>query len=189
MTDNATNDVYTDVRYALADQYIQGNNLTDLKDIQRSFKHMLLYIAANTGPIKDKYNVSILEHVFNIYIDLCIKYSVNPSLIGFSLLTGYPTDNYLYEPYSGKRVTPEFKQFVKNAKATCGRILTDNLSNTPGASVNQIFVSKAVYGYSDTPERNITEHRLILTADNLPKLSVTRGQIADSSAAQNDNDY
>lgn len=190
MTDNATNDVYKDIRYALADQYIAENNLTDLKDIQRLFKDMLSYIADRTGRIKDKYNVPELEYIFNIYIRLCMKYSVNPSMIAFSIFIGYMGDNaYSGNGGNGKRVTPEFTQFIKKASNTCKQILTENLANTPGASVNQIFVAKAVYGLSDTPERNITEHHLILSADNLPKLSVTRGQIADSSADQNSNDY
>lgn len=189
MTDNATNDVYTDIRYALADQYIAENNLTDLKDIQRLFKDMLSYIADRTGRIKDKYNVPELEYIFNIYIRLCNKYSVNPTVYSFKILTGITDSNYLFNADNGKRVTPEFRAFSKNIRDICGQILVDNIANTSGTSVNQIFVSKAVYGYSDTPERNITEHRLVLSADNLPKLSVTSGQIADSSGDQNSNDY
>lgn len=178
-------EVYLNDVYYFADEYISDNDI-DTKDIRPVFNAILLYICDHI-PKVDKKNIRALDNIFNIYIRLCAKYGINPTLSGFGLMTGIYSD-FFTECIAGK-VTPEHTETVKSWKNTCGGILVNNLSSAPGASVNQIFVAKAVYGLSDAPERNITEHRLILTADNLPKLSVTNGHDSIGGPVETDSDY
>lgn len=101
-----------------------------------------------------------LDILFNDYLDICTMYRYIPSIYSFAELVGiddtlrhwiydirydieYSTDN------NGNTITLSRREAVKRWRDKCGAFLVNVLANTPGASVNRIFIAKSVYGLRD----------------------------------------
>ena len=73
-------EVYTHEIYRLSDEYIDTelNNKDDIYDVS-VFTGMILYISDNIQkPSND--DIDLLDSIFNIYIRLCTKYRILPTL-------------------------------------------------------------------------------------------------------------
>lgn len=175
----------------LCDEYI--STLHDESMIYKStvFSGMLQYIYNN----KLKYIIPdgfyndyvLLDSIFdNVYINLCSKYNIVPSIIQFtvlchidvSMLTELRNGNYK----DGSKVNEKTSKTVKKWYAVCESMLLSKATNE--SSIGSIFALKANYGYRDndapqvlqiqtgtqaTPEQ-IAEKYKDIKAPELPEL-------------------
>lgn len=137
-----------------ADEYIR-NELeidhvdTDSKQIVKdNFVDMLFYICDHIEK-PDNADIKALDNIFNVYVRLCSKYGVNPTLEAFSFLVDIDRttfNNWL----NGQYRTAEHLNTVKKWMNTCKGFLVNNLGNSKGTDANKIFIAKAAYGMAET---------------------------------------
>lgn len=157
----------------LCDEYI--HRLPDPNNIYKSsvFAGMLRYIYKhciknvietdrlnNTLPSNEN-NYDLLNDIFySVYIELCSKYNIVPSIIQFCDLvridnsTVSDLNKGIYRT-NGKTANPARSQTVKKWYATCESMLLSKATNE--SSIGSIFALKANYGYRD----NIQQVELI----------------------------
>lgn len=145
-------EVYTSDIFRLADEFIQteldGKRDRDL--LKSEFRNMVFYIH-DSIPRVDNNNIELIDSIFNIYIRLCAKCSVLPTLEAFSWLTGI--DNATFSDWMNgeyRKLTPEYSKTVKKWKETCKGSLVYDLTQKGGSDINKIFIAKAVYGMAET---------------------------------------
>lgn len=140
----------------LCNEYI--STLHDENMIYKStvFSGMLNYIYLNKLKyiIPDTYknDYSLLDSIFdNVYINLCTRFNICPSIIQFSVLC-HIDNTFLSELRSGtykdgSRVNPDATQTAKKWYAVCESMLLSKATNE--SSIGSIFALKANYGYRD----------------------------------------
>lgn len=164
-------EVYQSEIQQLCDEYI--SSLPDESMIYKStvFSGMLSYIYRNKLKYiiyKSKadnnintfyHDYKLLDDIFNtVYIDLCTRYNIIPTVLQFCVLCDLPREfitdlkNGIYRT-DGYKVKPETTQIVKNWFNTCESMTLSRAANE--SSIGSIFVSKAVYGYSDAPVQQL----------------------------------
>ena len=173
-------EVYTSDIHRLADEYINTelDKAEDIYDVS-VFTGMILYISDNI-PKPDNGDIELLDSIFNIYIRICCKYKILPTLECFGMLinvnpctfsrwsSGEYRNNIYYDSkgnyikdfaawklnHSNEeyRVEPStsHSQTVKKWKDVCKNFLVNSLSNTRGTDANRIFIAKAAYGMVET---------------------------------------
>ena len=175
--------VYTSRILELADEFLETEldeeRRKDIYNNSSAFMAMILYISDNI-PKPDNNDIKLLDNIFNIYIRLCVKYNMLPTLEAYSMLINinpttlskwssgeYRTNVY----YNSKgeyikdfaswqlnhrgepyRAEPStaHSQTVKKWKETCKNFLVNSLQNSRGTDANKIFVAKAAYGMVET---------------------------------------
>ena len=153
----------------LCDEYI--NTLHDPNMIYKStvfsgllnyiYKNKLRYIIPNT--YNNDYN--LLNDIFyNVYIDLCTKYNIVPSIIQFVALCHIDRTS-LTEIKSGiyrdgSRVKQSTSDTVQKWFDTCESMLLSKASNE--SSIGSIFALKANYQYRDNEPIQVLQ----VTAEN-----------------------
>ena len=189
--------IYKNNIYALVDDVKQEplyEGLTDreLKQDKSFFSALVQYIYNNyIGDLlgnKDRTtktvypDIDILNDLFNIYIDLVIKYKWNnrPTILEFSILTGVSRDSY-YKWLKGdfdnniavgdkrKHITSKYTNTVQKWNTICESALVDGSGDT----IKELFLLKAKYGYREQDDRQITINlntKPLVSADELPKL-------------------
>ena len=137
-----------------ADEYIKNElgldsvKTEDKQIIKNNFVDMLFYISDNIEK-PDNADIKALDNIFSVYIRLCSKYSVNPTLEAFSFLVNIDRttfNNWLNGTYR----TSEHLNTVKKWMDVCKGFLVSNLSNSKGTDANKIFIAKAAYGMAET---------------------------------------
>lgn len=175
MTDNTVKtadgtEMYLHDIYYYADKYIQeelnGNN----ENIQDSFPAMILYISDNIEkPSND--NIKLLDDIFNIYIRLCSKYKVLPTLELFSFLVNINRDTFHSWSVGEYRASTAHSDTVKKWFNICKSFTVNRLHNKGGTDANLIFIAKAAYGMVETaPVQTANTAQRVLTATELPRL-------------------
>lgn len=98
-------------------------------------------------------NYKALNDIFyNIYIPICTRFNICPTVIGFSTLAKIDranlTDikNGIYRS-DGRKASPEATQIVKKWFETCENGLTGKAINENG--IGSIFLLKSKYGYQE----------------------------------------
>lgn len=137
-----------------ADEYI-CNELeidhvdTDSKQIVKdNFVDMLFYICDHIEK-PDNADIKALDYIFNVYVRLCSKYGVNPTLEAFSFLVNI--DRTTFTTWAnGDYRTAEHSNTVKKWLNICKGFLVNNLGNSRGTDANKIFIAKAAYGMAET---------------------------------------
>ena len=137
-----------------ADEYIR-NELeidhvdTDSKQIVKdNFVDMLFYICDHIEK-PDNADIKALDYIFNVYVRLCSKYGVNPTLEAFSFLVDI--DRTTFTTWAnGDYRTAEHSNTVKKWLNICKGFLVNNLGNSKGTDANKIFIAKAAYGMAET---------------------------------------
>jgi len=188
--------IYKNNIYSLVDDVKQEplyEGLTDreLKQDKSFFNALVQYIYNNyigdllgnkDRTIKTVYpDIDLLNDLFNIYIDLVIKYKWNnrPTILEFSIFTGVSRDSY-YKWLNGdfdnnistndkrKHITSTYTNTVKKWANICESALVDGNGDT----IKEIFILKSKYGYREADrDINITvEHKPVISAEELPRL-------------------
>lgn len=156
-------EIYISDIHVMCDQYI--NSLPDENMIYKStvFSGMLNYLYRNKIRfIIEQYrndnnlnhynnNYELLDCIFNnIYIDLCSRYNIVPSIIQFSVFVNI--DNAILSDIksgiwknNGSKVNSENSQTVKKWYNICESMLLSKATNEN--SIGSIFALKSNYGY------------------------------------------
>lgn len=176
MTDNAIQvngiEVYTHDIYSYADQFIQ-EEIGGGEKAKEHFTQMLFYIADRIE--KPPHDIDLLDGIFEIYIRLCVKYGVLPSLQGFSFLV--KINNATFSDWKSEKYSATHSQTVKKWFDTCKSFTVDRLHNAPKVEVNLIFIAKAAYGMAETagePIENYDVNKPQLTAQEIHQARLER---------------
>ena len=175
MTDNTENingiEIYLHDIYYFTDEFI-ANELDGDKDaVHDCFPQLLLYISDKI-PKPDNANIELLDAIFNIYVRLCTKYRILPTLGMFSILVKINKATFSDWKNGEYRKLSDHSKTIKSWIETCKNFVIDRLHNNNGkADVNLIFIAKAAYGMRETAPIPVeTENKRVLTASELPKL-------------------
>ena len=120
------------------------------------YLHKLKYIIPDTY----KHDYTLLDNIFdNVYINLCTRYNICPSIIQFSVLC-HVDNTFLSELRSGtykdgSRVNPEATQTAKKWYSVCESMLLSKATNE--SSIGSIFALKANYGYRDNDQPQLIQ--------------------------------
>lgn len=175
MTDNTVKtadgvEMYLHDIYYYADEYIERELDGDIDSVSDSFPALILYIADNISK-PDNADIGLLDSIFNIYIRLCSKYKVLPTLEMFSFLVNINRATFTDWSNGEYRASSEHGNTVKKWFNICKSFTVNRLHNKGGTDANLIFIAKAAYGMAETaPVQTVNEHQRVLTAAELPKL-------------------
>lgn len=142
-----------DINY-YADEYIKNELEIDHVDqeskkiVKDSFVDMLFYISDRISK-PDNADIKALDSIFSVYVRLCSKYSVNPTLEAFSFLVDIDRNTFTTWA-NGTYRTADHSSTVKKWLNICRGFLVDNLGNSKGTDANKIFIAKAAYGMAET---------------------------------------
>ncbi len=154
MTDNAiiTADgasIYEHDIYYYADDYIEHELDGDKDAVSDSFVSMIFYISDRiTKP--DNGDIELLDSIFSIYIRLCAKYKVLPTLEVFSFLVKINRTTFTDWSNGEYRSSTAHAVTVKKWFDICKSFTVNRLHNKGGTDANLIFIAKAAYGMAET---------------------------------------
>lgn len=193
-------EIYTSKILELADEFyyseLDEKRKEDIYNNSSIFMSMILYISDNI-PKPDNNDIELLDNIFNIYIRLCVKYNMLPTLEAYSMLininpttlskwsSGEYRTNVYYDSkgeyikdfaawqlnHRGEpyRAEPStaHSQTVKKWKETCKNFLVNSLQNSRGTDANKIFVAKAAYGMVETAPVPVVNQEQHRTAEQI----------------------
>lgn len=142
-----------DINY-YADEYIKNElelehvDQESKKIVKDNFVDMLFYISDRISK-PDNADIKALDNIFSVYVRLCSKYSVNPTLEAFSFLVDINRATFT-SWNNGDYRTQEHSDTVKKWMNICKGFLVNNLGNSKGTDANKIFIAKAAYGMAET---------------------------------------
>ncbi len=137
--------------FELADDFINteldGN--ADPDTINKNNAFLIYFISRHIKRYIDKDNIECLIDVFNDYVYLCLKYNILPSLKMYCILCDIDI-NMFYEWVNNENVSYKYKELANKIHNTCKTMVENRLTNSERVNVNLMFISKAVYGYTET---------------------------------------
>ena len=177
-------EVYENDIYRLVDEYI--NTVLQVSpeefDTQKEYKvvvadsfvDMIFYIADRIlKPSND--DIELLDNIFNIFVRVCSKYNVLPTLEVFSFLVNINRSTFSDWMRGDYRTSSSHGTTVKKWFDICKNCTVNRLNNQPGTNANLIFVAKAAYGMAETAPVQTAQQ------DGIPRQ--TAQQIADKHRA------
>lgn len=167
-------ELYTHDIYRLADEYI-GQELDGDKDaVADSFVDMILYIADRI-PKPSHDDIELLDSIFGVYIRLCAKYKVLPTLEVFSFLVKINRSTFTDWRNGEYRSSTGHGNTVKKWFDICKSFAVNRCHNKGGTDANLIFILKAAYGMAETaPVQTVTPQRPIMSMAELPVLDASK---------------
>ena len=156
LADTSKNDelleVYTNDIFYYADEYI-NNNISDSNDrneIRENFDNIIFYIRHRIQK-PDNNNIQLLDELFYVFLELCVKCYVVPTLENFGLMfsispstfSDWINGDYRYS-------TPIYSKTAKKWRDICKSRLVNILTQSKGGDINRIFIAKAAYGMVET---------------------------------------
>lgn len=133
----------------LTDQFIQSELNGDAEKVQSKNDFLIYYLSMHIKPYVNHDDINQLTDIFKQYVYVCLKYSIVPSSKMYCLLISMPISTF-YDGLSNGNVSIEFMEFSKWINDTCKTVVENKLSNTEKTNINLMFISKAVYGYTET---------------------------------------
>ena len=177
-------EVYENDIYRLVDEYI--NTVLQVSpeefDTQKEYKStvadsfvdMIFYIADRI-PKPSNDDIELLDNIFNIFVRVCSKYNVLPTLEVFSFLVNINRSTFSDWMRGDYRTSSSHGTTVKKWFDICKNCTVNRLNNQPGTNANLIFVAKAAYGMAETAPVQTAQQ------DGIPHQ--TAQQIADKHRA------
>lgn len=164
-------EVYQNDIYRLVDEYIDTELDGDTESVADNFVSMIFYIADNIQkPSND--DIELLDNLFNIYVRICAKYKVLPTLEVFSFLVGIDRNTFTDWSMGRYRVNTAHGSTVKKWFNICKSFTLNRLHNQAGTNSNLIFIAKAAYGMAETAPVQVGNQNSQALADSeLPKLT------------------
>lgn len=164
-------EVYQNDIYRLVDEYIETELDGDIESVADNFVSMIFYIADNIQkPSND--DIELLDNLFNIYVRICAKYKVLPTLEVFSFLVGIDRNTFTDWSMGRYRVRTAHGSTVKKWFDICKSFTLNRLHNQTGTNANLIFIAKAAYGMAETAPVQVGNQNSQALADSeLPKLT------------------
>jgi hypothetical protein len=164
-------EVYKNDIFRLVDEYIDTELDGDAESVADNFVSMIFYIADNIQkPSND--DIDLLDDIFNIYVRICAKYKVLPTLEVFSFLVGIDRNTFTDWAMGRYRVSTAHGSTVKKWFNICKSFTLNRLHNQTGTNANLIFIAKAAYGMAETAPVQVGNQNSQSLADSeLPKLT------------------
>ena len=119
------------------------------KDIANNRIDMFFYIADHIEKPSNN-DIELLDSIFNIYIRVCGRYGISPTLQMFGILVGINNMTFSDWANGDYRTASTHGITVKKWKETCGAFALDKLHNQDGTNANLIFACKVAYGMAET---------------------------------------
>lgn len=177
-------EVYENDIYRLVDEYINTVLQVSPEEFatQREYKYtvadsfvdMIFYIADRI-PKPSNDDIELLDNIFNIFVRICSKYNVLPTLEVFSFLVNINRSTFSDWMRGDYRTSSSHGTTVKKWFDICKNCTVNRLNNQPGTNANLIFVAKAAYGMAETAPVQTAQQ------DGIPHQ--TAQQIADKHRA------
>lgn len=152
-------EVYTNDIYRLVDEYISTVLQVSPEDfdtpkeykaiVADSFVDMVFYIADRI-PKPSNDNIELLDDLFSVFVRVCTRYGVLPTLETFSFLVGINRSTFSDWMRGDYRTSSPHSITVKKWLDICKNGVVNRLSNQTGTNANLIFVAKAAYGMAET---------------------------------------
>lgn len=152
-------EVYESDIYRLVDEYINTvlqvspddyDSQKEYKSvIADSFVDMIFYIADRI-PKPSNDDIELLDSIFNIFVRICSKYNVLPTLEVFSFLVNINRSTFGDWMRGDYRAASSHGTTVKKWFDICKNCTVNRLNNQPGTNANLIFIAKAAYGMAET---------------------------------------
>lgn len=161
-------EVYENDIYRLVDEYI--NTVLQVTpeefDTQKEYKavvadsfvDMIFYIADRI-PKPGTEDIELLDNIFGVYVRICTKYGVLPTLEVFSFLVGIERRTFTKWSNGQYRASTSHGDTVKKWFDICKNCTVNRLNNQPGTNANLIFVAKAAYGMAETAPVQIEQQQ------------------------------
>ena len=177
-------EVYEHDIYRLVDEYISTVLQVSPEDfdtqkeykaaVADSYVDMIFYIADRIQkPSND--DIELLDNIFNIYVRICTRYGVLPTLEVFSFLVSINRSTFSDWMRGDYRTSSSHGTTVKKWFDICKNCTINRLNNQTGTNANLIFVAKAAYGMAETAPVQVGQQEGIPTQ--------TAQQIADRHKA------
>lgn len=144
------------------DTELQGND----DKVQSKNDFLIYYLSQQIKPYINHDDINQLTDIFQQYVYVCLKYSILPSSKMYCMLISYPISSF-YDALNSVNVSPKFTEFSKLVNSTCMSMVENKLTNTEQTRVNLMFISKAVYGYTETAPIQRIERIDVNTSDLL----------------------
>ena len=119
------------------------------KDIANNRIDMFFYIADRIEKPSNN-DIELLDSIFNIYIRVCGRYGISPTLQMFGILVGINNMTFSDWANGDYRTASTHGKKKKKWKETCGAFALDKLHNQDGTNANLIFACKVAYGMAET---------------------------------------
>lgn len=152
-------EVYESDIYRLVDEYISTVLQVSSEDydtqkeykavVADSFVDMIFYIADRI-PKPSNDDIELLDSIFNIFVRICSKYNVLPTLEVFSFLVNINRSTFSDWMRGDYRTASSHGTTAKKWFDICKNCTINRLNNQPGTNANLIFVAKAAYGMAET---------------------------------------
>lgn len=152
-------EVYENDIYMLVDEYITNVLQISPEDFQTakeykaavadSYVDMIFYIADRI-PKPPNENIELLDDIFDVYVRICTRYNVLPTLEIFGFLVGIERRTFTKWSNGQNRASTAHGDTVKKWFDTCRNFTINRLNNQTGTNANLIFIAKAAYGMAET---------------------------------------
>lgn len=152
-------EVYENQIWQLVDEYINTVlqiNQNDYDSIEKYKKEIannridLFFYISDRIEKPNNNDIELLDNIFNIYIRVCGRYGISPTLQMFGILVGINNMTFSDWANGDYRTTSTHGITVKKWKETCGAFALDKLHNQDGTNANLIFACKVAYGMAET---------------------------------------
>lgn len=154
-----TIEVYENDIYRLVDEYIETVLQVSPEDydtpkeykaaVADAFVDMIFYIADRI-PKPSNDNIELLDDIFNVFVRVCSRYNVLPTLEVFSFLVSINRSTFSDWMRGDYRTSTAHGNTVKKWFDICKNCTVNRLNNQAGTNANLIFVAKAAYGMAET---------------------------------------
>ena len=154
-----TIEVYENGIYRLVDEYIETVLQVSPEDydtpkeykaaVADAFVDMIFYIADRI-PKPSNDNIELLDDIFDVFVRVCTRYNVLPTLEVFSFLVSINRSTFSDWMRGDYRTSTSHGNTVKKWFDICKNCTVNRLNNQPGTNANLIFVAKAAYGMAET---------------------------------------
>lgn len=142
-------EVYTHDIYRYADEYIETELDGDRDRATEYFTDMIFYIADRI-PKPGHDDIEFLDQLFLVYMRLCSKYKVLPTLEMFAFLIKTAPSTFTDWSKGEYRSSQPHSKTVKKWRDMCKTLVINRLTNQRGTDANLIFIAKAAYGMAET---------------------------------------
>lgn len=152
-------EVYENQIWQLVDEYIDTVlqiNQNDYDSTEKYKKEIannridLFFYISDRIEKPNNNDIELLDNIFNIYIRVCGRYGISPTLQMFGILVGINNMTFSDWANGDYRTTSTHGITVKKWKETCGAFALDKLHNQDGTNANLIFACKVAYGMAET---------------------------------------
>lgn len=110
---------------------------------------MIFYISDRI-PKPSNDNIELLDELFDVYVRICTRYNVLPTLEVFSFLVSINRSTFSDWMRGDYRTSTSHGTTVKKWFDICKNCTVNRLNNQAGTNANLIFVAKAAYGMAET---------------------------------------